>query len=73
MKQAIKTAYIAQLQWVHPTLYLVGDRRLMLAEMAVDQALAGRLNLQGECWEWALLEVTGRARWTARDLKELPE
>lgn len=73
MKQAIKTAYIAQLQWVYPTLYLAGDRRLELAEMAADAALAGRLNLRGECWEWAVLEVTRRTGCTARDLKGLPE
>ena len=44
-----------------------------LAVMAADQALAGRLKLEGECWFAAVEDVTGLTRWTMADLAGLPE
>lgn len=73
MKAAIKTAYIAKLQHTYPTLYLPGSKPLQLAEIAADNALSGRLKLEGECWTWAIRKVTGHKSMTMRDLANLPE
>lgn len=72
MKAAIKSAYIAKLQQTYP-FYTDGSRPLELAEMAARQALAGQLNLKGECWSTAVTDVTGWTRWTMRQLAGLPE
>lgn len=73
MKAAIKDAYLAKLQHTHPTIYQTGSRPLELAGLAADQALVGRLKLEGECWSAAVQDVTGWSRWTMASLAGLPE
>lgn len=73
MKAAIKDAYLAKLQHTYPTIYQTGSRSLELAGLVADQALAGALNLKGECWSAAVTDVTGWSRWTMAMLAGLPD
>lgn len=73
MKAKIKAAYIAALKKTYPGIYTPGSRSLELAGEAVDNALAGRLKLRGECWSAALEEVTGTHRHTMAALAALPD
>lgn len=72
MKTTIKKAYIEKLQAAYP-FYTAGSRPLQLANDAADAALAGKIKLDGVCWESAVTQVTGMTKWTMKNLSELPE
>lgn len=72
MKNKIKALYIQKLQATYP-FYVDGSRPLELANQAADKALAGKVKLQGECWESAVREATGLKTWTMATLAGLEE
>jgi hypothetical protein len=71
-KTEIKARFIALIKVRYP-FYTEGSRSLALANDAANAALAGKIKLEGECWEQAVKEVSGLSRWTMRQLSELPE
>lgn len=71
MKSKIKALYIQKLQATYP-FYIEGSRPLELANQAADKALAGKLKLEGECWESAVREATGLKTWTKKMIEGLP-
>lgn len=73
MKAEIKKRYLEKLPAIYPGIYTPGSRPLALAETAADNALAGKLKLEGTAWEQAVREVTGWTRWTMRQLSELQD
>jgi len=73
MKTEIKARYLAELPKVYPNIYTPESRPLKLANIAADNALAGRMVLKGDVWAEAVKRVTGWTRWTMAQLAELPE
>ena len=77
-KSAIKAAYLAGLEQTYEWAGREGtarNRGMMLASQAADNALAGELKLEGECW-WRALEangVTNPKRATRDQLAALPD
>ena len=52
-KSEIKARYIENLRAAYP-FYTDGSKPLAAAHMAADAALAGKMKLEGECWDRAL-------------------
>jgi hypothetical protein len=73
MKSEIKKRYLEALPVMYPAIYTPGSHPLELANTAADNALAGKLKLEGAAWENAVKGVTGWNRWTMAQLAALPE
>ena len=73
MKSQIKAAYLTELIEVYPEIYSEGSRPLELAKVAADNALSGKLKLEGRVWEKTVKQVTGWPRWTRKMLSALPD
>ncbi len=71
-KSKIKADYIANLQATYP-FYTEGSRPLQHANEAADQALAGKIELKGECWYAALRSNNLQKAITRRMLADLPD
>jgi hypothetical protein len=71
-KSSIKESYITTLKNLYP-FYVEGSRPLDLAHKAADQALAGKMKLEGEAWFQTLLLHGIDRRATMRFLSELPD
>lgn len=71
-KAKLKTDYIAALQAKYD-FYIPGSRAYAMAHLAVNQTLAGRMNLQGECWFQVLRDNGLSIHITRRELAALPE
>lgn len=73
MKSEIKKRYLEKLRATYPAIYTDGSRPIELANLAADNALAGKIKVEGDCWRAAVKEITGWKSWTMRALSELPE
>jgi len=71
-KAGIKDQYLATLKVLYPS-YTEGSRPLALAEMAADNALAGKVRLTGEAWERALATYGLPKTVTLKALAALPD
>ena len=70
-KAAIKASYIANLKATY-AFYLDGSKPLVLAIVAADRALAGKIKLEGDCWYKALADNGMQKASTMKMLAALP-
>jgi hypothetical protein len=71
-KAGMRDLYIAELQARYP-FYTEGSRPLEMARKAVDAALAGKMELEGECWARVLDTYSLPRNITMKALAALPE
>ena len=72
-KSAIKADYIKNLIATYPAIYTPDSKPLNLAGLAADQALAGKMKLEGDCWFAALKRNNVQKAATMKMLSELPD